>query len=62
MEEGILNEESKINQILRKLSIYCIEKMSKLKTNLIDVDFFWKLMNIAMFIASIASTPIRYFT
>ena len=40
MKEDILNEESKITPRLRKLSIYCIGNLSKLKTNLIDVDFF----------------------
>ena len=48
MKEDILNEESKITPILRKLSIDCIGNLSKLKTNLIGVDFFWKLMNIAL--------------
>ena len=43
MNEDILNEESKINLRLSKLSIECIEKLSKLKTNLIDVDFFSKV-------------------
>ena len=40
MKEDILNEESKITPILRKLSIDCIENWSKLKTNLIGVNFF----------------------
>ena len=47
MKEDILNEESKIIPRLRKLSIDCICKLSKLKTNLRVIDFFWKLMNIA---------------
>ena len=37
MKEDLLNEESKITPRLRKLSIDCIGKLSKLKTNLIGV-------------------------
>ena len=48
MKEDILNKESKVTPRLRKQSIDCIGKLSKLKTNLIDADFFWKLMNIAL--------------
>ena len=48
MKEDILNEESKITLRLRKLSIDCIGKLSKLKTNLIGVDIFCKLMNISL--------------
>ena len=47
MKEDILNVESKITLILRKIWMYCIGKLSKLKTNVIGVVFFWELMNIA---------------
>ena len=40
MKEDILKEESKIISRLRKMSIDYIGKFSKLKTNLIGVDFF----------------------
>ena len=40
MKEYILNEESKSTPRLRKLPIDCIGNLSKLKTNLIRVDFF----------------------
>ena len=49
MKEDILIEESKITPRLRTLSLDCIMKLSKLKTNLIGVDFFFgKLMDIAL--------------
>ena len=43
MKEDILNDESKIRPRLRKLLIDGIGNLSKLKTNLKGVDFFWKL-------------------
>ena len=42
---SVRSEESKITLWLRKLSIDCIVKLSKLKTYLIGVDFFWKLIS-----------------
>ena len=50
MKEVILNEQSKITQRLRIISIDCIGKLSILKTNLIGVD--WNLMNIALYLDS----------
>ena len=55
---GTLNDESEITQRLRKLLIDCKGKLSKLKTNLISVDFFLEVnehsISIALYMDSIS--------